>query len=250
MEKSAEFWEIVRTEDGSLTVRVSELGECYHSLSGAKSEAENLYIAASGIKQVFATPPTGMAAVNVLDVGLGLGYNVCATIAAWESEDSVTDLKILSLEKDASLVSALSAGNGPWQLTWPESWLRYGRNLTAAKKDTWVAQWRHPRTSASLHWVVEVGNAATADLRNPFLAPFDFVWQDPFSPAKNPEMWSQTWFEKIGPLCQPHCRLLTYSCARVVKDSLSAAGWSWKRIKGSGNKREWLLATPGTPALY
>jgi tRNA U34 5-methylaminomethyl-2-thiouridine-forming methyltransferase MnmC len=242
LDLSRKFGPVIKTDDGSFTLKVSELGECYHSLSGAKSEAQNLYIAGSGIQQFMAA--STRSTLQVLDVGLGLGYNACATIEAWASEPTGADLRILSLEKDRNLIESLSQSSGPWQQSWTENWRSYGTQLSTTSENLWWGKWQHPTTSASIHWVVQLGDAATAKFSNPFSAPFDFVWQDPFSPAKNPDMWSKDWFEKIRPDCAPHCRLLTYSCARTVKDNLSAAGWSWTRIKGGGTKREWLMASP------
>ncbi len=243
MSQEKKFGHVVKTGDGSLTIRLGDIDECFHSTSGARSEAESLYIVASALPNYLSATPMGAPAV-VLDIGLGLGYNACATMDCWHRMHTQVDMKILSLEKDENLVAALASGCAPWQENWGGEWLSYGKGLRQVDKMVWTANLTHPQTNAHLEWVVRIGNAAVDELINPFPQKFNFVWQDPFSPAKNPEMWSASWFEKILVECDLGCSLLTYSCSRTVKDSLTRAGWSWKKIKGSGRKRDWLRASP------
>jgi tRNA 5-methylaminomethyl-2-thiouridine biosynthesis bifunctional protein len=76
-------------------------------------------------------------------------------------------------------------------------------------------------------------------------AGFDFVWQDPFSPQKNPTMWSAEWFARVREVSATGCTLMTYSVARAVRDALAASGWSVAKIPTSIRmKRHWLRATP------
>ena len=42
---------------------------------------------------------------------------------------------------------------------------------------------------------------------------------------------------------QDNCVLMTYSVARVVKDSLNAGGWNFEKIPAPGKKSAWLRAS-------
>ncbi len=54
---------------------------------------------------------------------------------------------------------------------------------------------------------------------------FDAVFLDPFSPPKNPEMWTEEFFREIKKRMKKGARLTTYSCARMVRDNLRNAGF-------------------------
>ena len=214
---------MVKTDDGSLTVVHPGHKECFHSRSGALSEAIELYVNKSGIEGSFqnGTP------VRVLDVGLGLGYNATATFAAWRRSPQKSILEITSLEIDAELVELFRSGVAPWQSNWTPEWLEFARGKNPGCKHE-----------------IFVGDAATANLGT---APFNFIWQDPFSPAKNPTMWSREWFGLCRAVAAPDCVLVTYSVARSVREALTEAGWVPEKVEAVGSqKRHWLIARPNT----
>jgi len=59
------------TEDGSYTFFSSEFGECYHSTSGAREEAEKKFILSSRL----AAKADQSNNLKILDICYGLGYN-------------------------------------------------------------------------------------------------------------------------------------------------------------------------------
>lgn len=68
----------------------------------------------------------------------------------------------------------------------------------------------------------------------------DAWYLDGFSPAKNPEMWTQDLFDDLARLARPDATLSTFTCAGFVRRGLIAAGFAMKKVKGHGNKREML----------
>lgn len=68
----------------------------------------------------------------------------------------------------------------------------------------------------------------------------DAWYLDGFSPAKNPEMWTQDLFEDLARLARPDATLSTFTCAGFVRRGLIAAGFAMKKVKGHGSKREML----------
>lgn len=228
-EKQNSSGRVVVTGDGSWTLTHAEHGETYHSSHGALAEAKELYIGASGITQRFAESDKP---IQVLDVGLGLGYNAIATIEAWLAAPQPGALKILSLEIDPVLVDALRSGSGAWQGNWSELRLNLSRSLGGTPIT-------HPQAQSLCTWDVLLGDARSMSLSGAF----NYVWQDPFSPQKNPTMWSSAWFSQVKYAAAPDCQLLTYSVARSVRDALSEAGWVVEKIPtGTGRKRHWLRA--------
>ncbi len=225
---------VLATDDGSLSLLHPDHGEAYHSRLGATAEARLLYVEASGILEAFAAGRD----VRVLDVGLGLAYNAVQTIAAWAAAPAPGRLGIQSLEVNSALVDALATGEAPWQANWTPAQKSWCRALAADRAAT-IA---HPlRPDTVCRWRIALGDAAVANLEGPF----DFVWQDPFSPEKNPAMWSPAWFAAVRAAAAPQAVLMTYSVARAGRDALAASGWTAARFPAApGHKKQWLRAHP------
>lgn len=241
--------DVFATADGSLTLVHPEHGETYHSRAGADAEARLLYIEASGIRARF----DSARLLAVLDVGLGLGYNALQTIEAWLAHPAPVPAHLVSLEVSRELVAALASGSAPWQLTWEASRRKLAASLTPEEDGNYSARFLHPNRHAALTWRVVTGDAFTQSL--PIVtSEYDFIWQDPFSPEKNPRMWSVAWFQKIRPAVADDATLMTYSVARTVRDALSASEFIPERFATadlgaessliSRHKRQWLRARP------
>jgi len=74
-------------------------------------------------------------------------------------------------------------------------------------------------------------------------AKVDAWYLDGFAPSKNPELWSENLFKVIAHLSHQDTTVATYTVARKIRDNLEAAGFSIKKVKGFGQKREMLTAT-------
>ena len=240
----ASLGKLIKTADGSLSLIHPEHDECYHSHGGALWEARSLYCEASGIADKFASK---IGTVYVLDVGLGLSYNACSTIDAWFHSSGSSDLAIHSLEINTDLVKALASAKAAWQENWPDSWLDWCSNLSKADEHTFHAKINHPSNpNASCQWYIHVGDGiATIKALNKMISTsWDYIWQDPFSPEKNPRMWNADWFRLLRENSASESQLMTYSVARVVKNALTGAGWVYEKVKANGPKRHWLRAKP------
>ena len=226
---------VVITKDGSRTLEHHTHGECYHSTAGARLEADSLYIKGSGLEAAFASPTNSDALViNVLDVGLGLGYNALATINAWFDSPAPPNLNLISLEIDPDLVKALASGSASWQDGWATNWINWAKSISNNS-----AVFNHPLSTRTLAWAIVVSDAKDQPLPVP-PSSVHFIWQDPFSPDLNPTMWDGQWFAKLFAAAAPGAVLMSYSVARSVKDALTSGGWQWERIAATGVKRHWL----------
>lgn len=65
---------------------------------------------------------------------------------------------------------------------------------------------------------------------------------DGFSPAKNPDMWSDDVFAQMARLSAPDARVATFTVAGFVRRGLSEAGFNVEKKPGFGRKRERLEA--------
>lgn len=66
----------------------------------------------------------------------------------------------------------------------------------------------------------------------------DAWFLDGFSPAKNPEMWSDALFSIMGELSHENTTLATFTAAGFVKRGLENVGFTIKKEKGFAHKRE------------
>src|SRR5688500_9438082 len=102
---------LIKTDDGSITLKHPLHGEAYHSFAGASTEAKDLYIHSSGFVEALKNTST----LEVLDVGLGLGYNALFSIQAWLEAPVAPDVFLTSLEHDGDLLQQLFSGQSEWQ---------------------------------------------------------------------------------------------------------------------------------------
>jgi len=79
------------------------------------------------------------------------------------------------------------------------------------------------------------------------LMPMDAWYLDGFSPAKNPEMWSQEVFEKIAKASKPDATFATFTAAGFVRRNMQAAGFAVKKAPGFEKKREMLWGNVNQP---
>lgn len=233
-----EFGALVETADGSLTVRHSGHGQDFHSQEGARFEAWNLYVISSGYLDSLSSALN--PSIQILDVGMGLGYNAAASIVAWYTSSGMVDVDITSLECDVRLVEAVASGKAPWQRGWSEAWL-VGPSDLKQSDIGYRAIIKHPRSGRHLTWTVIVCDAAIMDLTS-LGKTFDYIWQDPFTPELNPTLWSAGWFRRVKDVARSGAIMMSYSVARTVKTALSESGWDYERIHTPGRKRHWLKA--------
>jgi S-adenosyl-L-methionine-dependent methyltransferase len=232
------FGRLVETADGSLTVCHGGHGQNFHSTEGAKLEAWQLYVVASGY--LLEIEQDGLP-IQVLDVGMGLSYNAAAAIAAWVESSGRRDLIVTSLESEQSLVEAVASGEAPWFLGWQDPWMAGPKALRRQNSGEFVAMLRHPKSEKKCSWRILVGDGASVLLGLKNVA-YNFIWQDPFTPELNPTMWSAAWFSAVRVRAAPGARMVTYSVARLVKESMEGGGWLFEKIKTPTRKRNWALA--------
>lgn len=205
------------TEDGSHTLFVPEIEECYHSSHGAIQESRHIFIEA-GLKQC------SKSEINVLEVGFGTGLDAFLTLI--EAERSGKKIHYTSLEKyPVEIEKAM-------QLNYPE--ILSPANLT-------IFEYIHTST-----WNMDVEMTPYFTLKKivtdfTLYVPedkFDVIFFDAFSPEKQPEMWTQERFEMIFNYCNSGAILTTYCAKGAVRRAMQAAGFTVERLAGPPGKRE------------
>jgi len=194
-----------------------------HSLSGAYEEALLKHVRPSGLLE------RETDSLAVLDVGFGLGYNVLALMASLLKAGYGGRLSVVSLERDRKLLPFLE------QISFPDERDEIYSLIRSAYSTGCLL-------SNSLSLDILFGDARSFVRSLPDGA-YDAIFFDPFSPARNPELWSLHFFREIFRLMNDSAILTTYSSAPQVRGALINAGFIIGKGPSVGGKREGTLAS-------
>nr|WP_210403401.1 bifunctional tRNA (5-methylaminomethyl-2-thiouridine)(34)-methyltransferase MnmD/FAD-dependent 5-carboxymethylaminomethyl-2-thiouridine(34) oxidoreductase MnmC [Aeromonas veronii] len=218
----------------------SDFGDVYFSNDNGLSETRYVFLQQNRLPARFSHHDSDSFVIG--ETGFGTGLNFLATMQAFLEQapqsGNGSRLHFISFEKypltQDDLRKALAA--------WPE--------LGHLSQDL-VAQW--PLPVSGCHRLHFAGGRIRLDLwfgdikdmlpQVPHRAEglVDAWYLDGFSPAKNPEMWTQELFDALARLARPDCSIATFTCAGFVRRGLIAAGFAMKKVKGHGSKREMLV---------
>lgn len=201
---------ITTSADGSPTLWVPELDEHYHSIHGALTESQHVFIDA-GLNAM------DKSEVRILEVGLGTALNAALTA----QQQGNRFIEYVALEKFPLTIEEVDA-------------------LVDAKdtltKAILIAE-HNVKTSIQKGFDFTL---LVEDLRNFKSTPgsFDLVYFDAFAPSAQPELWSDEVFENMFELLRPSGALVTYCAKGVVKRSMKKAGFRVEALPGPPRKRE------------
>jgi tRNA U34 5-methylaminomethyl-2-thiouridine-forming methyltransferase MnmC len=188
---------LVKTQDGSFTVFNEAANEHYHSISGALEEAFEKHVNAIGVEGGFC----------ILDFCFGLGYN---SIAATKNHNN---LHIIGLENDIEIVKTIQTLEVPEEI---KTEFDAFRNLAEKMEIT-------DSNNNTIKLIIGDALQTISYFPGNF---FDRVFFDPFSPSKQPEMWSEEIFQKVFSKMKSGGKLSTYSCAKWIRANMKSAGFT------------------------
>lgn len=216
-------YKIILTEDNTQTIWSEYFNEACHNLSGAYEETLHNYIAGCEIPELLKKNKE----VAILDVGFGVGIGLKALIDQVKKTDTQwLSLNYYSIELDEEFLL--------WSLktTLPE--------LTLYRKEPFIYQGEWKENNKSINIQIYVGDGRLtlprANHLN-FIKPLDAIFQDAFSPRKNPALWSVEWFTFLKSISKPTVNLSTYSSSISIRKSLLAAHWTISEAPGFALKK-------------
>ncbi|MGM5481935.1 MAG: tRNA (5-methylaminomethyl-2-thiouridine)(34)-methyltransferase MnmD [Nanobdellota archaeon] len=189
------------TKDNTITFYNEEIGDVYHSESGAKQEAFEKFAKPALIP--FMTNPPQI--IEILDICFGLGYNSCAAIDFITRHMPDTKIIITGLENDEKILQKVNELNPEFE--------NYEKIKQAVKVNY----------NAQLLKINIIQGDAISTIEN--VGQIDIVFHDPFSPKKQPSLWTEELFRKAYNKLRKGGILLTYSCAKKVRENLLKAGF-------------------------
>lgn len=215
--------EIEKTADGSYTLYVPEMDEHYHSVKGALTESQHIFID-KGLKHSAVIEP------RILEIGLGTGLNCFLTFLT--SEESHRKVHYTGIERYPLSMEVIRQLDYPALINRGHESDYYAIHQAEWGKDIALSPW------FTLHKIE--GDFTTYR----FEGRYDIVYFDAFAPEKQPEMWEQSLFDSLYNLLNDGGILTTYCAKGVVRRMLQASGFVVERLPGPPEgKREILRAT-------
>ncbi|MBC7714296.1 MAG: hypothetical protein H7177_13210 [Rhizobacter sp.] len=218
------LYKIIETEDKTKTLWSEYFAEACHNLSGAYEETLYNYIHGCNIPEQI----TSGNIICVLDVGFGLGVGLKAFADEINKHENLSDrtFSYVSMELDEDLFLWSVKNN------FPEYTFIKNENVYTC---TFILNAGIP-----LSVMVLIGDGRitipSAFKQNNF-SPFTAIFQDAFSPKKNPALWTTEWFSDLSFMSTEEVYMSTYSASVSVRKSMIAAGWKIESAKGFGQKR-------------
>ena len=203
---------LVTTEDGSITLFSEAFQEACHSATGAKTETILHYI--EGCKILEKTK--SHSPLIILEVGFGLGVGFLTTL-----EKIPADKKwhFISMELDRNLLQWFCDHHPELKLEWNDNILE--------------------TTFENFKLTIIQGDARKKlpDYFKNHPQKVHAIYQDAFSPKRNPTLWTKEWFELLKNYSHPDVILSTYSASGSIRKSLHETGWGLHKGEKFGAKR-------------
>ena len=221
---------VVPTSDGSFTLFSDHFQEACHSTNGARSETMLHYLEGCQIKKKIEVHRP----LIILEIGFGLGIGFLTT---FEEMNTDRPWHFISVEMDESLVE----------------WFRLGHSEhTFLKHLSWKEEFGIKILSAqhlNVTLTILVGNARETlpSFTKATSIQWHAIYQDAFSPKKNPILWSKEWFSFLKEYSHPDVILSTYSASSSIRKSLHETGWGVQKGEKFGPKRSSTRATLNAP---
>jgi len=240
----------VLTEDGSSTFTSQYFAENCHSTGGAFEETVHNYIEQCRIELLLAKK----IECAVLDVGFGMGIGLYSILKKIEQlkNNSAFDVKtkkfnyytvelddLLALSSLQKIKEAFKLNDDDFNLhvlflniqrEGPpyKGLIKIPLNFCAIKLDIFLF----------------LGNARQTLTFDPDQNPqFHAIFQDAFSPKKNPQLWTVEWFQTLKNYSAQDVILSTYSASVSIRKSLLEAGFMLYNTKGFKHKKTMTVAS-------
>lgn len=215
--------EIETTADGSATLYRRDMDEHYHSVKGAMTESEHVYL-----KLGWDALAGKLSHIRTFEVGFGTGLNAALTAQAAMQKQQPTEYFSIELYPLSGEVTEK---------------LRYHKDDDFQKDFIAVnrAAWNE-HTEINPFFTLHKIEGDLLSTKLP--CRIDLVYFDAFAPEKQPELWDEKIFRRIYDAMNPRGILVTYCAKGCIRRMLNNIGFQTERLPGPpAGKREVLRAT-------
>ncbi len=221
-----------QTDDGTPYAPVYD--DVYHSRAGAIAQARHVFLGGNQIPARWANRDSFV----IVETGFGLGLNFLTTWATWlaqTDDERCKRLHFVSVEKHPLLKADLIRLLEPYKS-------ELAAHTIAALVERWpeLVEGTH-RLEFEQGQVILTLIFGDAETALPQLAArADAIYLDGFSPAKNPDIWSERVCQALARLSGEGTTLATWSVNGALRRRLTACGFELTLTPGFAQKREML----------
>ncbi|MDR2911070.1 MAG: tRNA (5-methylaminomethyl-2-thiouridine)(34)-methyltransferase MnmD [Bacteroidales bacterium] len=220
---------LIETADGSKTIFIPEINEPYHSVNGAITESEYVFVNRGFVFHKKKDPV-------IFEVGFGTGLN--ALLTAINAEKNNRQTMYYTIEKypiSNETVKTLAYGD------------IISNNASYIYEKIHSCEWEKT-IKISPHFYIHKINADLVNFSVNTTTIFDIIYFDAFGPDKQPEMWTPEIFQKIYTNCSPGALFVTYSAKGEIRRQLANIGFEIERLQGPPGKKHMLRGIKKHPA--
>lgn len=212
---------LISTSDGSPSLFSSEFNASYHSIHGAWTETEKVFIQA-GLDYM----AMGRDEVSIFEVGFGSGLNALATLKyAGNHKVSINYTTIEKFPISEAVCNLLAQ-------FWSEE---YSSDLSMSFLDMHGAPHGKVICLNERYFFKKLLSDLLEYSPNEI---FQVIFFDAFAPETQPEMWTLEVFSKMFDLLEEGGVLVTYCAKGEVKRTMRQAGFTIEILTGPPGKRE------------
>lgn len=218
-------FELIKTDDGSLTLQSALHGELYHSRHGAIQESRHVFIK----NGLHAWLNTNTAPLSILEIGFGTGLNAFLTLL--ECKKLNLQMNYTALEAHPVPPAVYKELGYPFLVNVPES-----MDLFLRMHD---CSWEVPQSIDPL-FVLEKREMSFEQISNQ--QKFDIIYMDAFAPSAQPQFWENPFISQLYDALKPGGMMTTYCAKGSFKRALKEAGFKVVAVPGPPGKREMTTA--------
>ena len=197
----------------------AQFDDPYFSAHDGLAETSHVFHAGNGLPGRF-TPD-----FQIAELGFGTGLNLLATTALWQATGQSGTLNFTSFEAFPLPVSVMTRALAQFPTLSPLA-------------EIFLPQWEGGERQIALPGVqVTIVHGDARETLPQWSGRADAWFLDGFSPARNPELWSDALLMQVAAHTCPKGTFATYTAAGHVRRALQAAGFQVSRIPGHANKR-------------
>lgn len=218
---------IIKTKDNTYTLYSKDFNEYYHNINdGALNESLKKHV-----EPAFLYAPK-KDSLTILDICFGLGYNTLSTIYYLYKNNLNKKVHIISPEQDTRLIKSLKDFNYPKEFSFLKE------IIDSISKDFFYE---------SKNIKIEIKTFDAREVIKSLDKKIDIVFQDPFSPKKNPLLWTLEYFKDISAIIDKEGVLTTYSIATPVRLALHESGFRVYEKKMDGVREQTIASKKSLP---
>ena len=237
-------YKLVQLANGALSIQSLAYGETMHPAIGPVAEAEALYVKQPRLVERIREHAGEFV---IWDVGLGAAANALAVLRA--TRHLACALRLVSFDNTTEpLQFALNHAEALGYFGGSESHAQmlFEKHRVSFRDAHQLVEWElQPGDFPSLLARFLAASPARSALQS-LPAPHAILF-DPFSPARNPAMWTLPLFTNLFGLLDPArpCALATYSRSTMTRVALLLAGFYVGAGQATGEKEETTIAANG-----